>query len=46
MYPGLVNNTTIIWFLSWPKEALLEVANKYLGKIKLDSKLEIIFDDE
>jgi len=30
MYPGLVNNTTIVWFLSWPREALIEVANKYL----------------
>jgi dynein heavy chain len=30
MYPGLVNNTTIVWFHSWPREALIEVANKYL----------------
>jgi len=26
MYPGLVNNTTTIWFHRWPKDALLEVA--------------------
>jgi len=30
MFPGLVNNTTIIWFMPWPGEALLEVANKYI----------------
>ena len=27
MYPGLVNNTTIVWFMPWPAEALVEVAN-------------------
>ena len=32
MYPGLVNNTTIVWFLVWPREALIEVANKYLAQ--------------
>ena len=40
-YPGLVNNTTTIWFLPWPEEALLEVANKYMSKIKLDTKVQI-----
>jgi len=35
MYPGLVNNTTIIWFLPWPETALYEVSNKYLEKIVL-----------
>lgn len=35
MYPGLVNNTTIIWFLPWPEQALFEVSNKYLEKIVL-----------
>jgi len=33
MYPGLVNNTTIIWFMPWPEEALIEVANKFLGPL-------------
>ncbi len=23
MYPGLVNNTTIVWFMPWPAEALV-----------------------
>lgn len=36
MYPGLVNNTTIVWFHSWPREALIEVANKYLKQTTID----------
>ena len=35
MYPGLVNNTTIIWFMTWPGEALLEVANRYIKDLAL-----------
>lgn len=34
-YPALVNCTTIDWFSEWPKEALLEVAEKYLEGIDL-----------
>ena len=34
-YPSLINCTTIDWFLEWPKEALLEVARKYLVDIDL-----------
>jgi len=30
MYPGLINNTTIVWFMPWPQEALYEVADHYL----------------
>ena len=37
-YPALINNTTIDWFMPWPEEALIEVANKFLGKIDLDEK--------
>lgn len=29
-YPSLINCTTIDWFLAWPREALLEVGNKFL----------------
>lgn len=36
MYPGLVNNTTMIWFMPWPAEALVEVANKSLMKLPFD----------
>lgn len=30
MYPALINNTTIDWFMKWPEDALKEVARKYL----------------
>lgn len=42
MYPGLVNNTTIIWFLPWPAQALLEVSKHYLEQVHLLQKVEII----
>ena len=29
VYPSLINNTTINWFMPWPEEALFEVAKKY-----------------
>lgn len=32
-YPALVNCTTIDWFCEWPKEALLEVAMKYITAV-------------
>uniref|UniRef100_F6YZ23 Dynein axonemal heavy chain 2 n=1 Tax=Monodelphis domestica TaxID=13616 RepID=F6YZ23_MONDO len=34
-YPALVNCTTINWFSEWPREALLEVAEKYLMGVDL-----------
>ncbi|KAM7377518.1 hypothetical protein PAMA_014021 [Pampus argenteus] len=36
-YPALVNCTTIDWFLEWPKDALLEVAERYLDGLELGS---------
>ncbi|XP_049721902.1 dynein axonemal heavy chain 10 isoform X2 [Elephas maximus indicus] len=30
-FPGLVNNTGIDWFMSWPPQALRAVAKSYLG---------------
>jgi dynein heavy chain len=30
LYPGLVNCTTMDWFLDWPVEALTEVASRFL----------------
>ena len=36
MYPGLVNNTTMIWFMPWPEEALVEVADRYLEGMNFD----------
>lgn len=32
-YPSLINCTTIDWFCDWPKEALLEVAYKYIADV-------------
>lgn len=32
-YPSLVNCTTIDWFFEWPKEALLEVATKFIQDV-------------
>lgn len=29
VYPALINNTTISWFMPWPEDALYEVAHKY-----------------
>jgi dynein heavy chain len=34
-YPALINNTTIDWFMPWPEEALIEVAQKFLNAIEL-----------
>ncbi|XP_078713472.1 dynein axonemal heavy chain 10 [Lampetra fluviatilis] len=31
-FPGLVNNTCIDWFLPWPEQALLAVAQSFLGE--------------
>ncbi|XP_061921125.1 dynein axonemal heavy chain 2 [Entelurus aequoreus] len=36
-YPALVNCTTIDWFCEWPKDALLEVAERYLEGLVLGS---------
>jgi len=38
MYPALINNTTIDWFMKWPNDALTEVANKYLRSMDIDQK--------
>ena len=35
MYPAFVNCTTIDWFSEWPKDALLEVAERYLEEVNL-----------
>lgn len=37
-YPALVNCTTINWFSEWPREALLEVAEKYLMGVDLGTQ--------
>lgn len=35
MYPALINNTTINWFMRWPEDALTEVAQKFIGEIDI-----------
>uniref|UniRef100_A0A8C4S375 Dynein axonemal heavy chain 2 n=1 Tax=Erpetoichthys calabaricus TaxID=27687 RepID=A0A8C4S375_ERPCA len=37
-YPALVNCTSIDWFSEWPKDALLEVAEKYLEGVSLGTE--------
>lgn len=39
MYPGLINNTTTIWFMPWPAEALVEVANNSLKFFDFEDEL-------
>lgn len=34
-FPGLVNNSGINWFFSWPPEALVSVAKHYLEEVDL-----------
>ena len=38
MYPAFVNCTTIDWFSEWPKDALLEVAEKYLEDVSFEGE--------
>jgi dynein heavy chain len=37
-FPGLVNNSGINWFFSWPAEALISVAKYYLEEIDLPAE--------
>lgn len=39
MYPGLVNNTTTIWFMAWPEDALIEVASKFIEPLNFEETL-------
>lgn len=41
MYPALVNCTTIDWFSEWPRDALREVALKYLDGVDVGSTKDI-----
>jgi len=34
-FPGLVNNTSIDWFMPWPKQALFAVASRFLEDSRL-----------
>jgi len=36
-FPALINSTSIDWFHSWPRDALVGVANRFLEKIEFPS---------
>ena len=36
-FPGIINSTVIDWFHPWPKNALIDVANKFLQETQLES---------
>lgn len=40
MYPALINNTTISWFMSWPEDALTEVAMKFISQMDVEQDLK------
>jgi hypothetical protein len=41
MYPALVNCTTIDLFADWPHDALIEVGERYLSQIDLDTDSKV-----
>ena len=41
MYPSLVNCTTIDLFADWPHDALIEVGERYLSQIDLDTDSKV-----
>lgn len=38
MFPGLINSTSIDYFHPWPRDALVNVAQRFLGEIELPSE--------
>jgi dynein heavy chain len=34
MFPGIINCTSMDWFHEWPREALIDVANRFLAEIE------------
>ena len=41
MYPALINNTTINWFMRWPDDALTEVAMKFVSKLDMPQEFKV-----
>ena len=36
-FPGIINSTSIDWFHPWPRDALIDVADKFLADTDLDT---------
>lgn len=41
MYPALINNTTIDWFMQWPEDALTEVAMRFINKLEFEEEITV-----
>ena len=37
-FPGIINSTCIDWFHPWPRDALIDVANKFLQEAELETE--------
>jgi len=38
MFPGIINCTTLDYFFDWPRDALVNVANRFLGEIQFPTE--------
>lgn len=36
-FPGLISNTNVDWFFSWPEDALTAVAENFMGNVALEA---------
>lgn len=36
-FPGIINSTSIDWFHPWPKDALIDVAYRFIQDVELDT---------
>jgi len=37
-FPGIINSTSVDWFHPWPRDALIDVANKFLADTELETE--------
>lgn len=40
-FPSLFSSCTVDWFLPWPEEALISVAQNFLGTFKIDAEKQV-----